>query len=118
MGKNAFFCAGIVLLMFGVAARNAGAGDVVITKWNPSSKQCHGNRGANVTVRYLGEGSKLVSNGCFRAVFPDNSYCEGSDGDFDDIRVTDNGKETTRAVCFCRSSYRIREIVYRCQDSR
>jgi len=118
MGKRLFLALGVALALLGPASEKAGAGDVVVTKWSASSKQCHGAKGANATVKYLGEGSKLINNGCFRAVFPDGSYCEGSGGDFDDIRIADDGRETTRAVCFCRSSYRIRELYYRCQDSR
>lgn len=118
MGNKLLFWLGVALLLFGPAPEKALAGDVVVTKWSASSKQCHGAKGATATVRYLGEGSKLISNGCFRAVFPDSTYCEGSEGDFDDIRISDDGSETTRAVCFCRSSYKISEIYYRCQDGR
>lgn len=117
MGKRGFLCLVLSAVLLYVFCSNAEGGEVIVAKWRSSSKTCNGFKGALITVRYNGEGSRLISNGCFAATFQDGSTCDGSGGDFDDIRVSGRTSDVSRRVCFCENPYGIRAVEYRCQDS-
>ncbi len=109
---------GLAVMLGSLAIGGAAeAGDLVVTKWKATTKKCSGAKGATVTIAYVGDGSKLIQNRCFRAVFEDGTTCDGSSGDFADLRITQAGGEMTRAVCFRESRYAIRQVVYHCQDA-
>ncbi|HBG92072.1 MAG: hypothetical protein A3J81_01880 [Nitrospirae bacterium RIFOXYB2_FULL_43_5] len=95
-------------------------GDYIITKWRPiSSKHKRAKlqkREATITIKYQGSGSRLINNSCFKAVFEDDSECDGTYGDFKDTRI-DSGRRITRRVYFCENKYKIKEITYTCKDS-
>ena len=88
-------------------------GDYIITKWRPiSSKHKRAKlqkREATITIKYQGSGSRLINNSCFKAVFEDDSECDGTYGDFKDTRI-DSGRRITRRVYFCENKYKIKEI--------
>ncbi|HBR22746.1 MAG TPA: hypothetical protein DD713_09390 [Nitrospiraceae bacterium] len=111
------FCA-ISMLTFCYSDTALG-GDYIITKWRPSSKVKITKRykkAATITLKYNGEGSRLINNSCFRATFEDDSTCDGSSGDFNDTRI--NSRERiTRKVYFCETKYLIKDITYACKDS-
>ena len=95
-------------------------GDYIITKWRPiSSKHKMAKlqkREATITIKYQGSGSRLINNNCFRAVFEDDSTCDGTYGDFKDTRINSE-QRITRRVYFCENKYKIKEITYECKDS-
>lgn len=94
-------------------------GDYIITKWRPSSKVKITKRykkAATITLKYNGEGSRLINNSCFRATFEDDSTCDGSSGDFNDTRIN-SSERITRKVYFCETKYLIKDITYECKDS-
>ncbi len=93
------------------------AGDYIISRWKPSSSRCEKAKSAKISIKYVGEGSRLIKNNCFRAIFEDDSTCDGASGDFNDIRIFDNGKNLTRLVCFCKNKYKIKDIIYKCKDN-
>jgi len=120
MLKKLFLMSCAVVALIFCYSETVFGGDYIITKWRPIS---HKNkraklqkREATITLKYTGGGSRLINNNCFKAVFEDESTCDGTYGDFKDTRI-DSGQRITRRVYFCENKYKIKEITYTCKDS-
>ncbi|MBT9537471.1 MAG: hypothetical protein Q8M34_05885 [Thermodesulfovibrionales bacterium] len=111
-------CAAVILTF--CYSEMAFGGDYVITKWRPISSKYRKaklqKREATITIKYHGSGSRLINNNCFKAVFEDDSTCDGTYGDFKETRIN-SGQRITRRVYFCENKYKIKDITYTCKDS-
>lgn len=118
MKKNRIFACSVIIAFF-CFSNMLFAGEYLITKWKPYSSKYskyEKMRCVKATVKYIGEGSRLIENTCFQATLEDDSVCDGASGDFRSLRV-ENKQSLTRVVCFCENRYPVRDIIYKCKDS-
>ncbi|MDA8077994.1 MAG: hypothetical protein M0Z79_03535 [Nitrospiraceae bacterium] len=116
MNKGMFVAALLAVFLF-ISSGLAYGGDYVVTRWRPSGKGC-GRRmaGASVTIKYRGSGTRLLSTSCITAVFEDETSCQATGSELDNVRISPGGKGVTRHVCFCGSRARLRDILYTCKE--
>ncbi len=114
--KKSLFLASSLAVFLLISSGVAYGGEYVVSKWRQSSKGCGRMAGASVKIRYHGSGTRLLNTSCVTAVFEDETSCQATGTELDNIRISPGGKGVSRHVCFCGSRARIRDILYTCRE--